>query len=99
MPVGKLSAVEHSGLTDENACPTYSAWTLGKSRKNVETPAVGLRPTEASLRSPCVDPEVYTTHICLGARSGEVRDSLSPPFYCSRSTSAAPPSSSASRTL
>src|SRR5713226_6053649 len=36
MPVGKLSAVEHSGLT--GACPTYSAWTPGKSRINVETP-------------------------------------------------------------
>ena len=41
MPVGQLSAVEHNGLAGESACPTYSAWTGGKSRKNVETPGAG----------------------------------------------------------
>src|SRR5580658_6441052 len=38
MPVGKPSAVEHDELAGESACPTYSAWTGGKSQENVETP-------------------------------------------------------------
>src|SRR5450759_2972521 len=42
MPVGKLSAVEHNGLAGESACPTYRAWTGGKSQKNVETPGPGF---------------------------------------------------------
>src|ERR1700678_3336867 len=41
MPVGKPSAVEHDELAGESACPTYSAWTGGKSQENVETPGAG----------------------------------------------------------
>jgi hypothetical protein len=42
MPVGKLSAVEHTELAGESACPRYSVCRGRKSLENVETP-VGRR--------------------------------------------------------
>src|ERR1700680_957674 len=49
MPVGEPSAVEHNELAGESACPTYSAWTGGKSQENVETPGIGIFPITAVL--------------------------------------------------
>jgi len=54
MPVGKPSAVKHSELAGESACPTYSGATSEQSRKNGKTPRarqVAARPTGPTLAS------------------------------------------------